>query len=152
MDTKRIAVLAVAVTAAITASGCFPEAVKDTPPKPLEVTLESLICAVQEAIIKTKREGTDAAGLTPAEATVTAALTFKKNDAASVGAKLKIGIVEWGPSLSSSAEHGYANTVSIKFVPGSTHMTIMKAEGGAAAILEKGQSIPLSACTQPATF
>lgn len=153
MDTKRASVLAIALTAAITASGCFPEAVKDTPPPPsTAVTLESLICAVQEAILATRREGTEAAGLAPAEATVTAALTFKKTDSASIGAKLKVGIVEWGPNMGRSVENGYANTVSIKFIPGSTHMQVMKATGEAAAVLSTGQNLPLDACTKPAAF
>ena len=154
MDTKRVVMLTIAVVALPLTSGCWHSIVKEPPPEPaLEVRLESLICAVQDAIIATRREGSDRAGLAPAEATVTAALTFKTVNAGELGAKLKVGIVEWGPKVSRSVEHGYANTVSIKFVPGQSHFTVMKADGNdAVAFMAAGDVVPLNGCKQSATF
>lgn len=154
MDTKRVVASALVVVALPLISGCWHSPVKEPPPPPaLEVTLESLICAVQDAIVATRREGSDRAGLAPAEATVTAALTFKTIDAGELGAKLKVGIVEWGPKVSRSVENGYANTVSIKFTPGQSHFTVMKADGNdAVAVMAPGDKVPLNGCKQSATF
>ncbi len=97
-------------------SGCA-----TTGQKPTTMSLAQAICEVQNAIVRTQRTEYRA-GLTPAEASVTLALAAKQAAAGEVGAKLTLGIVEWGPKGSYSRERSQANTLTIKFAPGDTHL------------------------------
>lgn len=141
MYTRKV--LAIGATVALVA-GCDHMPVRSDRPM---VTLESAICSMQNALINTARPEATRAGLKPAEATVTLAIGFKETNTGKVGAKLKIGIVEWGPEVSRSFENSSANTISIKFVPGDTHYTVFDVQGGAAKMqFSKDEVIELPEC------
>ena len=149
MDTKRLTALAIAGVAAITASGCWEQNTKKTPPPTMTVTLESLICSVQEAIISTARPGTNETGLAPTEATVTAALTFV--EASETSASLKLGVVEFGPSFSKTRSNEAANSVSITFKPGESKLRVAAVDGQQARLkLAPGDELELNGCSKPA--
>ncbi len=141
MKAKQVLWMAGAV---VLVAGCDHMPVRSDKPM---VTLESAICSMQNALIRTARPEATRAGLKPSEATVSLAIGFKETNAGKVGAKLKIGIVEWGPEVSRSVEHSSVNTISIKFVPGDSHYTVRNVQGDAAQMLfSENEVIDLPDC------
>lgn len=121
-------------------SGCATKPTKPT----ATMSLERAICEVQNAIVRTQRLE-HRAGLTPAEASVTLALGVKHTGGGELGAKLTLGIVEWGPKGSYSRESSQANTLTIKFVPGDTHF---HGYPDSADVSSRGPESPLPDCVE----
>lgn len=132
MDTKKTLLI---VAIAVALSGCRgfggePKQVQAT------MTLEEAICRLQDALIETKRPKDKQAGLKVGEATAELSLGLKSTGSVETGAKLKLGIVEWGPKASYSRERTSGNKISVKFVPSEDGPYLWKLTGADGKPLE----------------